>query len=154
MKPLARVALAAALTLSGGASAAPPGGHGLEIGMPRNPPLVLVQRRGGGQVRAAHPNARANVNRGNFNRTNVNRANVNRQNFNSNNFQRDVTVNRNVNVNGGCCSSNWGPNWGGVAAGAAVGIGVAAAGAAVANAATYPPPPPYPYGYPYGYPPQ
>jgi hypothetical protein len=107
-------------------------------------PLVLAQaRRGGG----ANIN-RANVNRANVNRTNINRTNVNR-NFNSANFQRNVTVNRNVNVSGG----NYGPNWGGVAAGVAVGAGVTAAASAAARSASYPPPPPYSYDpyYQYGY---
>ena len=97
-------------------------------------PIVLAQyRRGGG----------ANVNRANINRTNVNR------NFNSANFQRNVTVNRNVNVSGG----NYGPNWGGVAAGVAVGAGVTAVASAAARSASYPPPPPYSYDpyYQYGY---
>jgi hypothetical protein len=129
--------------LAAPASAAPSsgwGGIGAQVfgtgaGAREGAPLVLVQRRGGG----------------NFNPGNVNRGNVHRGNFNSANFHRDVSANRNVSVSGG---GYYGPNWGGVAAGAAVGVGVAAMAttAAAASSAYYPPPPPYQYYPPnYGY---
>jgi len=134
------------------ATAAPPAGWGASMVREFGPvtdqnaglSLLVQYRRGGGG---------ANINRANVNRTNVNRANINRtnvnRNFNSANFQRNVTVNRNVNVSGG----NYGPNWGGVAAGVAVGAGVTAVASAAARSASYPPPPPYSYDpyYQYGY---
>jgi hypothetical protein len=132
--PLALMAAHAAAAPTGwGGNTAPDTSAAMAMG--KGGPLILVQRRGGG----GRAFAGGNVNRGNFsNRT-----------FNSNNFQRNVVVNRNVNVVGGagnyCCR----PNWGSAAAGFAVGASVAAVATSAANSTYYPPPPPYPYYYPY-----
>jgi len=86
----------------------------------------------------------ANINRGNVNSANINRTDINRNNFNSANVNRNVTnvnrnvdVDRNVDVHGGSWNGgywddhDWG--WGSFAAGAAVGATTAAVGAAAAD---------------------
>ncbi len=102
-----------------GATAAPLGGHGLAVSVPRKRPLLLVrQSRGRRQFRRAQPGGGANINR----------TSISRQTFNSRIFRRAVTVNRSVTANGGCCSSNWRPIRGGAAAEPAVAAGTVAPG--------------------------
>ena len=103
--------------------------------------------RGGGNMQPRVQNRSvgnfnsANINRGNIGSSNIDRTNINRNNFNSANVNRNVTnVNRNVNVDrdvdvhGGWNGGYWddrGWGWGSFAAGAAVGATTAAVGAAV-----------------------
>jgi Family of unknown function (DUF6515) len=105
--------------------------------------------RGGGDMQPRVQNRStgnfnsANVNRGSISSSNLDRTNINRNNINSANVNRNVTnVNRNVNVDrdvdvhGGWNGGYWddrGWGWGSFAAGAAVGATTAAVGAAAAD---------------------
>src|SRR5262249_44928328 len=101
--------------------------------------------RGGGDMQPQVQNRStgnfnsANINRGNISSSNVDRTNINSANVNRNvtNVNRNVNVDRDVDVHGGSWhGSYWddpGWGWGSFAAGAAAGATTAAIGAAAAG---------------------
>jgi hypothetical protein len=95
--------------------------------------------RGGGDMQPRVQNRSVgNVSSANIDRTNVNRSNLNSANVNRNvtNTNRNVNVDRDVDVHGGWNGGYWDDHdWGlgSFAAGAAVGATTAAVGAAVAD---------------------
>jgi hypothetical protein len=88
--------------------------------------------RGGGGMRPHVQNRSANISRANINTANINRANINR---NVANVNRNVNVNRDIDVHGwhGGYWDDPGWGWGSFATGAAVGATTAAVGAAIAD---------------------
>jgi hypothetical protein len=101
--------------------------------------------RGGGDMQPRVQNRStgnfnsANINRGNISSSNVDRTNINSANVNRNvtNVNRNVNVDRDVDVHGGYWHGGYsddpGWGWGSFAAGAAAGATTAAVGAAAAG---------------------